>query len=124
MVKKYLLVVSFVFSSLCYYLNFYPCLVTLPSPFLILLRALLVSRKMSSLSLADIPVQAPPPGIVPNFVNPVTRAPIVVRVEAVCLALDWIAFSLRMYSRVKISRSWAWDDGRPTTLGSRPVSAC
>lgn len=61
--------------------------------------------------LSDIPIEAPPPGIMPNFINPETRAPIVIAITAICLALIWPAFGLRVYSKAYVSKSFGWDDG-------------
>jgi hypothetical protein len=61
--------------------------------------------------LSQIPSAAPPPGVKPNFVNPVTLADATVAVSATTLVLAIILVSLRLYSTLRITRSASYDDG-------------
>ncbi|KAL2047262.1 hypothetical protein N7G274_001281 [Stereocaulon virgatum] len=61
--------------------------------------------------LSQIPSAAPPPGLKPNFVNPVTLAGAMVAVSATTLALAIVLVSLRLYSTLRITRSASYDDG-------------
>ena len=57
-----------------------------------------------------IPSMAPPPGVVPNFINPVTLADPIL---AVCVATSVsavILLCMRLYSTARITRSASYDD--------------
>ena len=58
-----------------------------------------------------IPSATPPPGIEPNFINPVTFAQIIVAVSAATLVLVVVLLSIRLYSTLRITRSASYDDG-------------
>ena len=62
--------------------------------------------------LAELPALQPPPGVVPNFVDPVTNAHQLVGVVSVLLAL-MILFALnRFYTKIWITKKFTWDDRR------------
>ncbi len=48
---------------------------------------------------------APPPGIEPKFVNPVTLADTVIAVSATTSVLAFVLLSMRLYSTLRITRS-------------------
>ncbi|KAK6956859.1 hypothetical protein Daesc_002140 [Daldinia eschscholtzii] len=66
----------------------------------------------STLDLDHTPIIAPPPGVVPNFENPKSLAPIGRITIAVVLPLMVIFVVLRFYTRFQISRSIGADDCR------------
>lgn len=60
-------------------------------------------------------MRSPPPDVVaswpaPNFTNPETRGPALIIVEILALSIGCILLGLRMYVRVRITRSVGWDD--------------
>ena len=65
-------------------------------------------------ALKSIPAAAPPPGVQPNFGNPDTLVPAVLGVGTAFLALALFCFSLRIYSKLRISRNASWDDCKIT----------
>ncbi|OTB13230.1 hypothetical protein K445DRAFT_368672 [Daldinia sp. EC12] len=64
----------------------------------------------STLDLDHTPIIAPPPGVVPNFDNPKSLAPIGRITIAVVLPIMAIFVVLRFYTRFQISRSIGADD--------------
>ncbi|MCJ1465350.1 hypothetical protein MMC07_003968 [Pseudocyphellaria aurata] len=59
---------------------------------------------------SNIPLGPPPPGVIPNFVNPESRAYETIITVTICLAFMMPFFLLRIYSRVFVTRSVGWDD--------------
>lgn len=57
-----------------------------------------------------IPAAKPPPGVMPNFINPVTLANNIVAVASTVLVLTAILLSIRLFSTLKITRSASYDD--------------
>ena len=51
-----------------------------------------------------------PPGVTPNFVDPVSRRGEMVAVNAVCIILCGILVGARLYSKTAITHSLGWDD--------------
>jgi hypothetical protein len=60
--------------------------------------------------LANIPALPPPPGVVPNFMNPPTRAHQTQVVSAICLSLMCPLVALRVYCRLVVQHNWGIDD--------------
>ena len=60
--------------------------------------------------LSMIPSMAPPPGVLPNFIDPVTLADSIVAVCAATSVLAVILLCMRLYSTTKITRSASYDD--------------
>ena len=61
--------------------------------------------------LSKIPSGKPPPGVEPNFINPVSRA---YELRVACgtiTAITVIFVSLRMYGKIFVVRSISWEDG-------------
>ena len=75
----------------------------------------------NSISLSNLPVIPPPPGVVPNFTDPVSRAFMINIVSAVCLPLFVIFAGFRLYARTMIIRSQSWADGTISSLSSMQV---
>ncbi|APA11311.1 hypothetical protein sscle_07g060810 [Sclerotinia sclerotiorum 1980 UF-70] len=68
----------------------------------------------------EIPLFPPPPGVISNFVNPPSRATLVISICSIALGLMWLIFLLRIYSKTFISHSLGWDDvvGTVAALGT------
>jgi len=56
------------------------------------------------------PGLAPPPGVVPNFVDPYTLQPTIIGSGVVCLTVATIAVWMRMYTKLIIIKSAGWED--------------
>lgn len=57
-----------------------------------------------------VPAIDPPPGVIPNFVNPESRMQGLI-VTAICFTvIAGICVCLRMYTRMFLTRSVGWDD--------------
>lgn len=63
-------------------------------------------------SLHNYPYEPPPPGEIPNFVNPTSRGPAIVTVCYTFILLMWPILLLRLYSKVWVIRRFGWDDGK------------
>ena len=61
--------------------------------------------------LKTIPAGQPPPGIEPNFADPLSRAPVVIGVGIAFGVLAVFCFFIRIYTKLAIKKSWKWDDG-------------
>ena len=58
----------------------------------------------------NTPIAAPPPGVIPNYIDPPSRGWETILVVTVCLTLMVPFFLVRMYSRIFVTRSLGWDD--------------
>lgn len=65
-----------------------------------------------SLDYSKIPSAAPPPGVIPNFVNPVTNAPMTTIVITILLPLTLLFVSMRVYSNLWVSHKFLKSDCR------------
>lgn len=68
---------------------------------------------LAGMDLSKIPAVAPPPGVVPNFVNPPSQAYIPKIVIYVTLPLMVIFLGMRLYTRLKKTKLGV-DDGKLT----------
>ncbi|KAF2267212.1 hypothetical protein CC78DRAFT_577411, partial [Lojkania enalia] len=68
--------------------------------------------------LAQMPVQAPPPGVMPNFDNPDSLAPGALAVISIFLALMVITLVARLYCRISIVRRAGLDDWMAAGAGA------
>lgn len=62
-------------------------------------------------AIQDQPLIRPPPGHIPNFVNPASRAYQVYVTACVCMPLIVMFAAMRLYARIAILKKWTWDDG-------------
>lgn len=62
--------------------------------------------------LKTLPAGQPPQGIQPNFADPPTRVPIILCVCTAFIFLAIICFTVRIYTKLAISKNWKWDDGK------------
>ncbi|KAI0854946.1 hypothetical protein F4860DRAFT_520329 [Xylaria cubensis] len=58
----------------------------------------------------NTPLWPPPPGVIPNFVDPVSRAPVIREGIYSILAIMIVFVLLRLYSRTRLARCFGWDD--------------
>lgn len=58
----------------------------------------------------SIPVATPPPGVTPNFINPPSRSHVAVAVCTVSLVVTFIFVVVRVYTRLRITCSFGYDD--------------
>lgn len=65
-----------------------------------------------NLDYSKIPSAAPPPGVIPNFVNPVTNAPMITIVITILLPLTLLFVSMRVYSNLWVSHKFFKSDCR------------
>ncbi|MCJ1254826.1 hypothetical protein MMC24_002642 [Lignoscripta atroalba] len=63
-----------------------------------------------SAGLAGLPAQAPPPGVVPNFIDPYSRGPMLVIVSSILIGLMVLFVAARLYTKLRINRKLKWDD--------------
>ena len=68
------------------------------------------SQQLSPEQLQNEPALQPPPGVIPNFVDPPGYDASIRALEGVFMALMLIALGVRICVRVKITRVWGWDD--------------
>jgi hypothetical protein len=60
--------------------------------------------------LALIPAGMPPPGVIPNLVNPESRGSVMIIVGTIMLALMLVFSGLRFYTKIFIVGKTTWDD--------------
>ena len=65
---------------------------------------------MASAQLASAPAGVPPPGVVPNFVNPHRNSLTLIVVGSVSVALMMCFVAVRIYTKVAIVRKYSPDD--------------
>jgi len=56
------------------------------------------------------PFSPPPPGVVPNFVNPHTTGQQLITTASVFLAMMIVAVLVRTYSKLRLMGEVTWDD--------------
>ena len=52
----------------------------------------------------------PPPGVVPNFINPPSEQPVIITVQVLCLVSSTAFVAARVYTKARILRTLGWDD--------------
>lgn len=72
----------------------------------------MAAAPMSSipLNLNEIPSIPPPPGVIPNFINPEDVSYRVFVAAGICLPLLFLSLGLRIYAKYRILKSRTWDD--------------
>ena len=63
------------------------------------------------MDLKHTPALAPPPGVIPNFINPESQADVFTITSSVFLAMMLSVFLMRMYANLLIKRKIRADDG-------------
>lgn len=51
-----------------------------------------------------------PAGVVPNYVNPPDQHTQLIVLHSVCLTLVTAAVAMRVYTRLRITKNFGWDD--------------
>ena len=72
--------------------------------------AILEAALLDPSAYASLPALEPPPGVVPNFVDPTDRGYTLIIVGAVLMTLMVLFFVIRMYTKCFVSRKFSWDD--------------
>lgn len=70
----------------------------------------------SHMDLSHTPFLKPPPGVVPEFVDPVSQAPTVIVINVVWITLMLCFVVMRIYTKGRILRNLGWDDCKPFSL--------
>ncbi|KAF4621901.1 hypothetical protein G7Y89_g14444 [Cudoniella acicularis] len=65
---------------------------------------------MSFNPLDHSPAGIPPPGVIPNFTNPPSKGEALVVLDGVFVSLMLVAVLIRIYVRVRLVKTWGWDD--------------
>lgn len=63
-------------------------------------------------TLAQIPAISPPPGVRFDFNGPIPLSYTITTVASVFVGLTFFFLAIRTYAKIKIHRSWTWDDGK------------
>ena len=71
-----------------------------------------IIESIPSVLLKTLPAGQPPRGIQPNFADPPTRIPVILGVCTAFIVLAVICFTIRIYTKLVISKKWKWDDGK------------
>ena len=70
----------------------------------------------------QMPGLKPPPGVTPNFINPVNYQNTIVATLAVCLTVATLFTALRLYSKIFIIKSVALEDCKYPVSTSKMVN--
>ena len=65
-------------------------------------------------SLDGMPAAPPPPGVVPNFINPANQSSIMSATWITCLTVATVSVWLRMYTKFIINKSHGYEDCKPS----------
>ncbi len=60
--------------------------------------------------LAHIPAGVPPPGVIPNLVNPYSEGYILITVGTIMMGIMFVFVAMRLFVRLKIQRKFTPDD--------------
>lgn len=63
-----------------------------------------------SLLQRQSPLELAPPGVTPNYIDPVSRGPELVRVSIALVSLAAVFVAMRFIVKIFITKSPAWDD--------------
>ena len=69
-----------------------------------------MAQHMAPSDYANLPVGAPPPGVVPNFDHPQSRATEAYIAMGICIGLTLVVVVLRIYVKLAVTHMWGWDD--------------
>jgi len=84
--------------------------------FAAIIMAIPLTGRSQSTANGDVPALPPPPGVVPNFENPESRASAIVISNCLCVALSSTALLLRIYARRIIIRTWDFSDSKANPI--------
>lgn len=71
----------------------------------------LLGLGMNSSDQGIFPAAEPPPGVIPNFDHPQSRAIVEYVGVGICLGVTLIFVLLRVYVKLVVTHAWGWDDG-------------
>lgn len=82
-----------------------------------------------ALTVRDVikPAVDPPPGVISNFDNPASRGQGVIVAGVVLLLLSLLFVSIRLYTRIWVTRALGWDDCtflRPSRVAAATRFVC
>lgn len=58
----------------------------------------------------NAPASPPPPGVLSNFIDPPSHRPEIIALEGVFLSLMLMAVAVRIFVRLRVIKTWGWDD--------------
>jgi len=61
-------------------------------------------------TMGILPATTPPPGAIPNFDNPISKAHTVYTISCICLSFATPLMIIRVYTRARIAKPLWWDD--------------
>ena len=64
----------------------------------------------SSYDLSQVPALEPPLGVIPNFVNPYTRGPMLLALIAVAIGIMYLFVTARLYAKFYVLKRLTWED--------------
>ena len=70
----------------------------------------MASEQEKMLALLNGPAGAPPPGMTPNLVNPPNLDAIIIPTLSLCITVTTIVVVIRLYSKLFLIRSIAYED--------------
>ena len=85
------------------------------SPIAVIMSASIDPKVVESIPesvLAILPAATPPPGVLANFIDPPTRVPVLLGLGSTFLLIALLCYTVRIYTKVAIVKSWKWDDGK------------
>lgn len=74
-----------------------------------------MAQQLSPLDYANLPVAAPPVGVLPNLNNPSTRAIEIYVGMGICIGISLVFVLLRLYVKLAITHMWGGDDGEKSS---------
>ncbi len=66
--------------------------------------------------LHNAPASPPPPGVLPNFVDPPSHKPEIITLEGLFLSLMLMAVGVRVFVRFRVIKMWAWGDCKISSI--------
>lgn len=78
-----------------------------------------MAQQLDPHDYARIPSVSPPPGILPNWENPESRAVDAYVGISVCMAITLIFIILRLHVKLCVTHLWGWDDGKKLKITIR-----
>ncbi|MCJ1307997.1 hypothetical protein MMC25_001647 [Agyrium rufum] len=69
-----------------------------------------LSSPNSFINLTNFPALEPPPNVVPNFIDPYTRGPMLLVLSALAISIMYLFMAARFYSKFLVKNRSTWDD--------------
>lgn len=69
-----------------------------------------MAQRMDPSYYANLPAGSPPPGVIPNFDHPQSRAFEVHTGMGICIGVTSVLVLLRVYVKLAVTHMWGWDD--------------